>query len=116
MKTKKTLKKLHKSRDVHLYRLKPENNNRMGNHYEVSFPVTSHMDLMFLIGNLLKVCIRALSEGEHPDDPLIAQPYYNVQEVLRHILNLIPFGEQEFIDEVTELLDKLEKKEINNSK
>jgi len=107
MKTKKLHKKLQKLRNAHLYRLKPKNNPRRGAHYEVSIPIANHVELMFLIGNLLKVSILALEEPKNVRDPDIPQHYHNVQEVLRHALHLIPFEEQEFIDAVTELLNRL---------
>lgn len=39
------------------------------------------------------------------------KPELNIQEVLRHASNLIPFGEQQFIDKATELLNSLDNKE-----
>lgn len=106
MKRKTILKKLNKIKKENLYHLTPQKNKK-GKYYTGTFQVQSHLELMCLITNLLKVCILALEENECVDNEQILQPNYNVNEVLRHILQLIPFQEQEFIDQVVDLLDNL---------
>ena len=62
---------------------------------------------MFLVADLIKFCILALEENVCQNDKQIIQPKYNVNEVLRHTLQLIPFEEHQFIDQVIELLENL---------
>ncbi|WP_051931240.1 hypothetical protein [Gillisia sp. Hel_I_29] len=106
MKRKMILKKLNKIKEEHLIHLTPKKSKK-GRSYKGTFEVSSHLELMCLITNLLKVCILALEENECVDNEQILQPNYNVNEVLRHILQLIPFQEQEFIDQVVGLLENL---------
>lgn len=109
MKKKKIVRRLNELRDKHLHRLAPHEHHK--ELYEVKFPVENHLYLMFLIGDLIKVCIRALEDGEYIKDRHIPQPEYNVREVLRHVLDLIPYQEQEFIDKTKAVIDHLNKKD-----
>ncbi len=78
-----------------------------GKYYEVSFRVADYLEYMMLMRNLLKVCIISL-QTEGVTDPLIPQPRHNVQEVLRHLLQLMPLEEMRLIDYVEELLEERE--------
>jgi hypothetical protein len=49
-----------------------------------------------------------LGESNIIDDRQIPQPEHNVQEVLRHVLHLIPLKELEFVDEVRALLKSID--------
>ncbi|MCG2419530.1 hypothetical protein K8089_10890 [Aequorivita sp. F47161] len=106
MKKKKLLKKLNALHQSNLHFLQPKE-SRMGKYYEIAIPMDSHLELMFLICNLLKVCILAMGEPELINDRQIPQPEHNVKEVLRHILHLIPLEELQFVDEVSELLKSI---------
>jgi len=106
MKSKKILRKLNKIKEENLIHLTPKMSKK-GRSYTGTFKVSSHLELMCLITNLIKVCILALEENECLGDEQILQPKYSVNEVLRHILQLIPFQEHEFIDQVLELLENL---------
>jgi len=97
MKRKRIIKTLNKIKEEHLIHLTP-NINKQGKNYTGTFQVQSHLELMYLITNLIKVCILALEENECLNDKQIPQPRYNVNEVLRHTLQLIPFEEHQFID------------------
>ncbi|WP_156100701.1 hypothetical protein [Gillisia sp. Hel_I_29] len=106
MKRKTILKKLTEIKEENLNHLTPLKNKK-GKYYTGTFQVQSHLELMYLITNLIKVCILALEENECLSDKQIPQPKYNVNEVLRHTLQLIPFEEHQFIDQVVDLLDNL---------
>lgn len=108
MKKKELLEKLNTLQQSHLGILKPME-NRNGSYYEISIPVNSHLELMFLICNLLKVCTLAMGEQEAINEIQIRQPEHNVQEVLRHVLHLIPLEELQFVDEVSALLKSIGK-------
>ena len=63
---------------------------------------------MFLITNLIKLCIVALEENEQLCDLEIPNPKYNVMEVLRFVIQLIPSEELALFDKYSELLEDLE--------
>lgn len=107
MKKKEILKQLDALQKSKLHLLQPKESS-VGNYYEIAFPIESHLELMFLISNLLKVCVRALGESGLIHDRQIPQPEHNVQEVLRHVLHLIPLEELQFVDEVSALLKSIE--------
>lgn len=71
--------------------------------FEVKITLEGHQHLMFLIGDLIKVCVLALDEGENKNDPKISSPHRNIAEVLRLVLDLIPYEHMEFIEEVEKL-------------
>jgi len=107
MKKKEILKQLEALHKSKLHLLQPKE-SKMGKYYEISFPIESHLELMFLISNLLKVCVRALGESDLIHDRQISQPEHNVKEVLRLVLHLIPLEELQFVDEVSALLKSIE--------
>jgi hypothetical protein len=58
MKKKELLKQLEALHQSKLHLLQPKESN-MGNYYEIAFPIDSHLELMFLISNLIKgLCSR----------------------------------------------------------
>ncbi|MAN25738.1 hypothetical protein [Mesonia sp.] len=63
---------------------------------------------MFLITNLIKVCIVALEENEQLCDLEVPNPKYNVMEVLRFLTQLIPSEELALVDKLSELLEDIE--------
>ena len=74
--------------------------------YEVKVTVEGHQHLMFLITDLIKVCILALDEGARGGDAKIPNPQINVGEVLRLALDIIPYEHMQFIEEVEELIQE----------
>lgn len=104
MENDKLLRTLKAIRERNLTFLVPKE-DKNGRHYEVTFAVDSHLRLMFLVTNLIKVSICALDRAEGPIGKDIPDPIHNVQEVLLHALSIIPIEEHRFIDEVLELLE-----------
>lgn len=76
--------------------------NRHG-FFKIQITTEGYLDTSFIISNLLKVCILAMSTDEYPER-LIPQPNHNVQEVLKLILELIPTAEMELLDDLRDML------------
>jgi hypothetical protein len=104
MENDRLLRALETIRERNLTFLAPKE-GKDGKYYEVAFAVDSHLRLMFLLTNLIKVCICALDRAEGPIGRDIPDPIHNVQEVLLHALSIIPIEEHRFIDEILELLE-----------
>ena len=107
MKKEKLMKKFQEFKQNHMLHLTPDT-SRKGKCYKGTYRVDSHLDLMFLIMNLIKVCIVALEENEQLCDLEVPNPKYNVMEVLRFITQLIPSEELALIDKLSELLEDIE--------
>ncbi len=69
-------------------------------------PLGSYQEVMDLILYLLKTCIMAL-QVEYVADKYIGNPEINTSEVLKFILQLIPYEEMEFLDEVQAMLKQV---------
>ena len=107
MKKEKLINKLLELKQHHMMHLTPDT-SRKGKCYKGTYRVDSYLDLMFLIINLIKVCIVALEENEQLCDLEVPNPKYNVMEVLRFVTQLIPSEELALVDKLSELLEELE--------
>lgn len=65
--------------------------------YKVGIVTEGYMDTSFMISNMIKVCILAL-EADVYENYAIRDPKFNVKEVLRNILSIIPHEEMELLD------------------
>lgn len=65
--------------------------------YKVGIVTEGYMDTSFMISNMIKVCILAL-EADVYENYAIRDPKFNVREVLRNILSIIPHEEMELLD------------------
>lgn len=63
--------------------------------------VSGYADILYLVNDIVKVCILALGDGENHDDR-IPQPEVNVSGVLRIILDLLPYEEFDLLDKIRE--------------
>ncbi len=107
MKKEKLINKLLEFKQDHMLHLTPDT-SRKGKCYKGTYRVDSHLDLMFLVMNLIKVCIVALEENEQLCDLEVPNPKYNVMEVLRFVTQLIPSEELALLDKFSELLENIE--------
>ena len=107
MKKEKLINKLLEFKQHHMLHLTPDN-SRKRKCYKGTYRVDSHLDLMFLITNLIKVCVVALEENEQLCDLEVPNPKYNVMEVLRFVTQLIPSEELALVDKLSELLEDIE--------
>lgn len=88
--------------ETHFKKLTPH--PHIKNHKKMSFPMRSHLHLMFLVEDLIKVSVLALNGIERGGDRPMKEPERSVSEILKHTLDLIPLEEVEYIDKVTEIL------------
>ena len=93
----------------HLRKLTPHPHFK--NNQQVCFPAQSHLHLMFLIEDLIKVSVMALNGIERGGDRPLKEPERSISEVLKHALDLLPLEEAEFIDKSTEILNQQETKD-----
>lgn len=105
MKKKKLLKKLKNIEKENIRRLTPH--PHIKNYQRIYFPVKNHLNLMFLIEDLIKVSILALEGMDSCNDRQVKQPERSIADVLRHALDLIPLEEQEYIDKTAAFLNQV---------
>jgi hypothetical protein len=75
--------------------------------YSVDLITEGYLETSFMISNLLKVCITAL-EADYIPNRVVPEPEHNIREVLGYVLNLIPYEEMEFLDEIRHLVPDME--------
>ena len=107
MKKEKLINKFQEFKQDHMLHLTPDT-SRKGKCYKGTYRVDSHLDLMFLVMNLIKVCIVALEENEQLCDLEVPNPIYNVMEVLRFVTQLIPSEELALVDKLSVLLEEIQ--------
>jgi len=71
--------------------------------YKVELLCEGYLEVSFMISNLLKVCILAINSDDNYER-LIPEPSHNIQEVLKYILELIPYEEMELLDKLKKVL------------
>ncbi len=103
MKKKKLLRRIRELNDLYVDKIK---SGPFEGYLEKKIEVESHQELIFLISNLIKVCIRALEDGEQIGDKHISNTEFNVSEILRLVLDLMPFEHFEYMEELEKLLHK----------
>lgn len=68
----------------------------------LSLRVSGYADVMYLISDIVKVCILALGDGENHGNRNIPEPSSNISGVLGIILDLIPYEEIDLLDRLRE--------------
>lgn len=84
----------------HLVLLESHNSNRKSD--TVQLRLSGYADVMYLISDIVKVCILALDDGGSHDNVHIPEPGSNISGVLGIILNLIPYEEADLLDKIRE--------------
>lgn len=110
MKKSELIEKLNDLKKSHLGYLTPKSDTS-GSCYVGTYRVRDYNELIGLISSLLKVCTLSLEYSERLNDWEISTPNYDVLEVLRFILQLIPFREIELIDEFNQLVEAINAEE-----
>ena len=64
-----------------------------------------YQETMLMITNLMKVCMMAI-EYPHGATKWLQEPDIVIADTLSHILDLMPYDEMEFLDEVRQLLSE----------
>ncbi|WP_067030665.1 hypothetical protein [Allomuricauda sp. CP2A] len=72
------------------------------------FHVKGHQDLLFHIEAMINVCVLALGNPNMEEHKNIREPHVHVQTVLEVAAQLIPFEEAELLDQMRELIWKIE--------
>lgn len=77
--------------------------------------LNGYTDVMYLIGDLVKVCLVALSANGYSGQAHIPEPNTNIEGVLKLVLDLIPYEEAELLDHIrTEIESSLKIKFDDN--
>ena len=72
-------------------------------HYSLKLINGGYQETMLMITNLIKVCMMAI-EYPHGSSKWLQEPDIVIADTMGHILDLIPYDEMEFLDEVRQLL------------
>lgn len=78
--------------------------NRAKKRDSVQLNLSGYSDVMFLIADLVKVCILALEAGPYEGKSHIPEPAVNISAVLGIILDLVPYEEADLLDQIRELV------------
>ena len=76
--------------------------NRAKKRDSLQLNLSGYSDVMFLIADLVKVCILALEAGPHEGNSHIPEPTVNISAVLGIILDLVPYEEADLLDRIRE--------------
>lgn len=69
--------------------------------YRSELPFSGIADVIYTIGGMLKVCILASNNSGTSYSRSIPQPHVNIQTVLEHVLELLPYEEMECLEDIT---------------
>ena len=72
-------------------------------HYSLKLINGGYQETMLMITNLIKVCMMAI-EYPHGTSKWLQEPDIVIADTMGHILDLMPYDEMEFLDEVRQLL------------
>lgn len=72
------------------------------------FYVKGYQDLLFHLEAMINVCVLALGNPHAEEHKNIREPHVHVQTVLEMAAQLIPFEEAELLDQMRELIWKIE--------
>ncbi|WP_421824700.1 HEPN domain-containing protein [Flagellimonas oceanensis] len=74
-------------------------------HYSLKLINGGYQETMLMITNLIKVCMMAI-EYPHGPSKWLQEPDIVIADTMGHILDLMPYDEMEFLDEVRQLLSE----------
>ncbi|WP_418502368.1 HEPN domain-containing protein [Flagellimonas sp.] len=74
-------------------------------HYSLKLINAGYQETMLMITNLIKVCMMAI-EYPHGASKWLQEPDIVIADTMGHILDLMPYDEMEFLDEVRQLLSE----------
>ena len=72
------------------------------------FQVKGYQDLLIHVEALINVCVLALGNPNAENHPNIREPHVHIQTVLEVAAQLIPFEEAKLLDQMRELIWKVE--------
>jgi hypothetical protein len=100
----KTLTDLKELTDEHFTSLSPDKYKKEV--YNASFGVAGYKDLIFVVSDLIKLCIKAVEAEESHDPGLIVSPLVNISNILEIAIQLLPIDEAELLDQLRALMEK----------
>lgn len=74
--------------------------------YTASFGVVGYKDLIFVVRDLIKLCIKAIEAEESHVPGLIVSPLVNIINILEIAIQLLPIDEAELLDQLWALMEK----------
>lgn len=84
----------------HFRLLEAKNVNRKRDVLELS--LSGYGDVMFLIADIVKVCLLALEGVQTENCSRVVEPTSNISGVLGIVLDLLPYEEMDFLDKIRE--------------
>ncbi|MDI5886466.1 hypothetical protein [Flavobacterium yafengii] len=78
--------------------------------FTVSFTVYDYKHLMFIISDLMKLCVSAIEDGFDSDTVVFSK--IHITHILEIAIELLPIDEAEFLDKSRELFLKENKNDI----
>ena len=100
----KKIQKLQEMVKTHFTTLKPDKQEK--DRFRVSFTVSDYTHLMFIISDLMKLCISSIEEEISYDSSSIVHSRVNITQILEIAIELLPINEAEFLDHSRELFSK----------
>lgn len=82
--------------EKHFVLLESQNSNKQRDTLQLS--LSGYSDVVFLIGDIVKVCLLALEAGAAGGTANVPEPNTNISGVLSIILDLLPYEEAELLD------------------
>ncbi|MFV8343582.1 hypothetical protein [Flavobacterium sp. XS2P39] len=100
----KKIQELQEMVNTHFTKLKP--NEKEKNTCTVSFTVYDYSHLMFIISDLMKLCIYATEDEFGLDSCSVVSSKINIAQILEIAIELLPIDEAEFLDQSRKLFFK----------
>jgi hypothetical protein len=102
--TEKKTQKLEKLACTYLRTLKPAKQKK--GKYTASFTVKNYKHLMFIISDLLKLCVNTIELEFDYDCLPVVDEKTDVAQILEIVIELLPHEEAEFLDEAKKMFFK----------
>ncbi|MDR6302191.1 hypothetical protein [Mesonia maritima] len=84
------------------HQYKPLNKHTLSFYHHKAIPVEDPLESFQSVTHLLKVCLLALEHTGTSFSKTIPQPYVNIQQTLEFTLQLLPYEEMEFLEQLIE--------------
>lgn len=98
-----TLAEFKKHAAWHFSMLKPD--PKLQAVYSLEIKVTGYSDMLALASNLVKMCVLTVQTEEPHMSDLIKHPFIDIGSVLELVLQLIPHGESELLDVISQMVN-----------
>ncbi|MBC9798082.1 HEPN domain-containing protein [Sinomicrobium weinanense] len=75
--------------------------------YKSDFMFDGPADVLYNVSGLIKVCIVALGDSGDSFSELVPQPHINIRSALEFALQLLPYEEMEYLDDLIKNIDEI---------